>query len=208
MYVPRHFAAPGDEAVRAVLESTDFAPVLSVRGGRLEASHLPLHYRPEAGRYGAFDAHLARANPQWRDFEAGCEALVICRGPHGYVSPAWYAERSVPTWDYVAVHAWCRPRLVRERGELGRLVGALMRRHERRTGTGARYEDYAPEYLARMLGAIVGVELAIERVEASFKLSQNRSAADRESVCARLRASGDPSRDALADLIERCAPTG
>jgi len=206
MYVPRRFNPPDDDAVRAVMAATDFAVLVSVDGGRPTATHLPVLYSGEAGTFGVFRAHFARANPHWRALEAGGEVLVICPGPHGYISPAWYHGREVPTWDYVAVHAWCRPRVLRERAELEALLDELMEANEGRTGTGRRYADYPAGFLEPQLRAIVGVELAIERVEGAFKLSQNRDAADRTSVREHLRAMDDPSQAALADAIERYDP--
>lgn len=205
MYTPTHFRAPDAEAIRTVLAATDFAPLVSVGDHAPLVTHLPVIYSATAGEWGALRAHFARANPHWRVLATGAQTLVICQGPHGYVSPTWYRERSVPTWDYIAVHAWCRPRLVQGE-ELAALLAELMRRHEARTGTGAAYGDYPADYTEKMLRAIVGVELEIVRVEAAFKLSQNRSAADRESVCRHLRAADDPAQAALADAIERCAP--
>ena len=206
MYVPRHFAAPDADAVRAVLAATDFAPLVTARAGVPAVTHLPVLHAAEGGEFGCFRAHLARANPHWRELAAGAEALLVCQGPHGYVSPAWYRERNVPTWNYVAVHAWCRARLVEDRAELARLVADLMRHHEARAGGGARFEDYPRDYVDRMLRAVVGVELAIVRVEAAFKLSQNRSASEREFLSSNLRAGGAPAQSALADLIERYGP--
>lgn len=206
MYVPRHFRAPYDEAVREMLAATTFAPVVSAPADGPVASHLPLLYDRANGGLGRFRVHLARANPHWRVLEAGAETLVICLGPHGYISPAWYRERNVPTWDYIAVHAYCEPAIMRDRGQLAELLDELMRIHEVRAGTGMRYADYPAEFLAGQLEAIVGVELTIRRVEASFKLSQNRSAADRVAVCTALRAAGEAVPNALAAAIERFAP--
>ncbi|MGH8274758.1 MAG: FMN-binding negative transcriptional regulator [Gammaproteobacteria bacterium] len=205
MYVPRRFQAAGDLAIREVLAATDFAPLVSVQQGAVQVTHLPVLYRGQGGEYGLFRAHFARANPHWQHLEDG-EVLVICQGPHGYISPAWYHDREVPTWDYIAVHAYCAARLIHDHEELAAIVQELMNVHETRTGTGQRYDDYPAEFVQPQLNMIVGVELTIRRIEAAFKLSQNRSHEDRESVCANLRASNDPSRAALADAIERYAP--
>ncbi|MGH8128453.1 MAG: FMN-binding negative transcriptional regulator [Gammaproteobacteria bacterium] len=209
MYVPKRFQAPGDSAIREVLAATDFAPLISVQQGAVQVAHLPVLYREQGGQhgggYGIFRAHFARANPHWQHLEDG-EVLVICQGPHGYISPAWYRDREVPTWDYIAVHAYCEPRIIHDQEELKAIVRELMDVHETRTGTGQSYDDYPAEFVQPQLNAIVGVELTIRRIEAAFKLSQNRIPEDRESVCARLRESNDPARAALADAIERYAP--
>ncbi|MGA7965250.1 MAG: FMN-binding negative transcriptional regulator [Gammaproteobacteria bacterium] len=202
MYVPKRFQATGDSAIRDVLAATDFAPLVSVQQGATLITHLPVLYRDHGGEYGLFRAHFARANPHWQHLQDD-EVLVICQGPHGYISPAWYRDREVPTWDYIAVHAWCEARLIHDHEELAEIVRELMDVHETLTGTGQRYDDYPTEFVQPQLNAIVGVELTIRRIEAAFKLSQNRSAEDRESVCAHLRASKDPTQAALADAIER-----
>ncbi|MGH8272656.1 MAG: FMN-binding negative transcriptional regulator, partial [Gammaproteobacteria bacterium] len=171
----------------------------------VQVTHLPvLYYCDQGGEYGLFRAHFARANPHWQHLEAG-EVLVTCQGPHGYISPAWYHDREVPTWDYIAVHAYCEARLIQDHEELAAIVEELMDVHETRAGTGRRYDEYPTEFVQPQLDRIVGVELTIRRIEAAFKLSQNRSPEDRESVCAHLRASDDPTRGALADAIERYA---
>ncbi len=206
MYTPAYFRARDDEAVRAVLAATEFAPVVSASSDGLDATHLPLHYWADRGRWGMFGTHVAKANRCWRRLEGGDEVLVICQGAHGYISPAWYRGRGVPTWDYVAVHAYCTVQRIGDRDTLEQLLATMMQVHESRTGTAARYQDYPCEYRDDMIKAIVGVELGIERIEATFKLSQNRSAADRESVCEHLRARDNGPQSALADYIERFAP--
>lgn len=206
MYVPKHFRAPTEDAIREILAATDFATLVSVRAGIPVASHLPVLYDAAGGEWGSFRAHLARANPHGRDLEGGVETLMICQGPHGYVSPGWYHERSVPTWDYIAVHAYCEPAIMCSREQLSRLLDELMHRHESRTGKGMRYADYPLDYVAKQIEAIVGVELEIRRVEASFKLSQNRSAADRASVCRELSKDKNPEHARLAAAIERFVP--
>ena len=205
MYVPRRFQAPGDSAIREVLVATVFAPLISVRQGAVQVTHLPVLYHGQGRGHGVFFAHLARANPHWQHLEDG-EVMVICQGPHGYISPAWYRDRQVPTWDYIAVHAWCEPRIIHDHEKLKAIVRELMDVHETRAGLGQRYDDYPIEFVQPRLNMIVGVKLTIRRIEAAFKLSQNRSDEDRESVCARLRASNDPNQVSLADAIERYAP--
>lgn len=206
MYTPPRFRAPDEDAVRAVLAATDFALVVSAHEHVPSVTHLPVVHATDTDGYGVFRAHFARANPHWRELNTDTDVLLVCQGPHGYVSPAWYHERNVPTWDYIAVHAWCRPRLIDDAQELDQLLAELMDRNEARVDTGMRYDAYPPEYVRKQQSAIVGVEFRIERVEATFKLSQNRSAADRESVCAALRATADPTQAALAEAIETYAP--
>lgn len=187
-----------------MLAATDFAPLISVHRGAAQITHLPVLYCAQGSDYGVFRAHFARANPHWKHLENN-EVLVVCQGPHGYISPVWYRDQEVPTWDYIAVHAACTARLIRDHAELAQLLDELMQVHETRTGTGRHYGDYPDEFVQPQLDRIVGVELTIRRIEAAFKLSQNRSAEDRKSVCTHLRESNDPAQAALADAIERYA---
>jgi len=122
--------------------------------------------------------------------------LVIFQGPHGYVSPTWYAKPGVPTWNYAAVHVYGRARAVDDAAATGRHVEKLAERFER--GSAA---PWVPEYDPRMLAGIVGIEIAIREIQGKFKVSQNRSAEDRTRVAARLEARGTDESTALAKLV-------
>jgi len=164
----------------------------------------------DRGPSGTIVGHLARANPQWRNFSPEREVLVIYQGPHAYVSPTWYTTSdAVPTWNYVAVHAYGRPSLVEDETGLYRIVAETVRVYE------AQF-DYAWELAARrdfaekLLKNIVGFELEITRLEGKRKLSQNRSRADQEGVITGLTDQGDPVGTALAAVmregLERLSP--
>jgi transcriptional regulator len=157
---------------------------------------------PERGPYGTLHGHCARANPQWRSFGEG-EVLVVFHGPHAYVSPSWYAEPvNVPTWNYVAVHAYGTARPMETPRELRALLQALVDHHE--SGFAQPWRMELPEdYLADRMRAIVGFEIPIARIEGKFKLSQNRPPADRRSVARELaHAGGDGGRE-LALWMEK-----
>src|SRR5690606_30698630 len=144
------------------------------------------------GEWPVLLGHMARANPQWRVMEDGGEVLVIFHGPHGYVSPSLYeVHPSVPTWSYQVVHAYGVPEVVHEPGQLERLVRDLIAQHETGTEGGGRPE-WPEAYLAGRLKEVVGFRIPISRVEAKFKVSQNRPAVDREHVADALEASADP----------------
>lgn len=190
MYVPPPFAADRDTAL-SVIEQHGFATVVTGGAGGPSASHLPLVLDRVRG---CLVGHLARANPQWRDLEAG-PVLAIFHGPHAYVSPAWYEPRpeAVPTWNYVAVHVRGRARLLAEGADSIAALELLTARHE---PAGYRLDADA---VATMSRAIVGFTLDLDEVTAKLKLSQNRSAADHASVVAHLAASDDAgARDVAA----------
>jgi transcriptional regulator len=129
-------------------------------------------------------------------------------GPHAYVSPSWYGQHpSVPTWNYVAVHAYGVPRLVEDAGRVRALLGRLVRAFEDGRSTPWRMDSLSDAYLEGMMRGIVAFEIPIDRLEGKAKLSQNRSAADRARVCAGLAAEGDPLARAVADLMAEPDPT-
>jgi transcriptional regulator len=147
---------------------------------------------------------MARANPQWHNFAADQEVLVIFQGPHSYVSPSWYeVELSVPTWNYAVVHAYGTPRLITDHGEFYALLDTLVRTHEAQFATPWRFA-LPEDYVHKMMQGIVGFAIHITRLEGKFKLSQNRSSTDQEHVVAALQHSNDAvSRDVAALMRQR-----
>lgn len=213
MYVPEAFSLDDPAAVAGVIQSHCFALLVTASGGVPRATHLPFIYEPEPGPHGTLLAHMARANPQWRDFAAlaaaGGEALVIFQGPHGYVSPNWYGPGpAVPTWNYVAVHAYGLPRLIeqeaRVRAQQERLVESFEAGGERPWSM-AGQDD---KYIRRMLRGIVAFEIPVSRIEAKAKLSQNKSESDRQSVVAGLAASGRTGDLELAETMRQLSTSG
>lgn len=203
MYLPAHFAAPDDAAVRDLLAGLGAADLVTSTDEGLRATPLPLVHDAPAeptGGWGSLLGHLARNNDQWR-LPARGEALVIVRGPDAYVSPSWYPTkrehgRVVPTWNYVAAHVYGQLVVHDDPVWVERLVRCLTERHEAGMAHPWSVDDAPRRYVEGQLRAVVGVELRITRVEAKWKLSQNRSGEDRAGVVAGLR--GDPSAGAGA----------
>src|SRR5262245_22288245 len=130
MYVPPHFTVSDLGKLHAAIERYSFALIVSGTGGQLVASHLPLLLDREEGTCGTLWGHFARANPQWRT-AGGQDLLMVVSGPHAYVSPQWYqAERVVPTWNYVAVHAYGRLELVEDAARTRALVARMVQHYE------------------------------------------------------------------------------
>jgi transcriptional regulator len=207
VYVPAHFAAD-DATVRDLLDRHGAADLVTVTGAGPVATLLPFVHDPDDGPHGALLGHVARNNEQWR-LPAEGESLVIVRGPDAYVSPGWYASKAehgrvVPTWNYVTAHVYGRvtwhddPVFVEDvvRRLTAKHEGAL---HEGGSASAPWTVDDAPRpFVEGQLRAVVGVRVAITRVEAKVKLSQNRPVADVDGVVAGLAARGDqPSADAV-----------
>lgn len=204
MYVPTHFQADDDALVDELIDANSFATLVSQRGGEPFATHLPLLRERRDGRT-VLVGHLARANPHWRAFGEAA-VMAIFQGPHGYVSPRYYVSPNlVPTWNYAAIHCYGRVRIVDDAAQARAILAKMVERYE-----GGRADRWTmsldPEFEAKLVAAIVAFEIDVERVEAKFKLSQNRAPADRRSLLAALDA--DAGAAELAALTRRVlAPT-
>jgi transcriptional regulator len=203
MYVPPAFAEDRLPVLHEAIRRTSLATLVTFGPDGLLATPLPLLLDAAAGPYGTLYGHLARANPQWRRSDAATEALVLFMGPDGYITPSWYATKResgkvVPTWNYVTVHAYGRVEFFEDAAELLDAVTRLTARHEAGRAAPWTPGDAPPDFIQGQLKGIVGMRIAITRLQGKWKLSQNRSAADRAGVVAGLRAEGDPG---LADLV-------
>src|SRR6478735_431700 len=186
MYVPAHFK-PDDASVVALLGSGRAANLITATTDGLMATMLPLVWggpdaRSGLGPWGALLGHVARNNGQWKTPAIG-EAMVILAGPDAYISPAWYSTkrehgRVVPTWNYITAHAYGRLVIHDDPAWVEANVRRLTAQHEADREPPWSVDDAPAAYIAGQLKAIVGVEIVIDRVEAKFKLSQNRSDAD------------------------------
>jgi transcriptional regulator len=194
MYLPEHFREDDEETLGALVDRYPFGALVSDRDGVPTANHVPFIYDRKTR---TLLAHVARANPQWRDLSGDSQALVIFQGPHAYISPTWYVDPGVPTWNYAAVHVYGSVTTLHEPARVAAIVERLTARFER-----SQQRPWQPTYDDSLLQAIVGLEIKIARVEGKLKLSQNRSARDRAAVIARLQASGADNDAALAGLMK------
>ncbi len=206
VYLPPVFTEARPEVLIAHIERHDFGLLVSHGPDGLVASHIPfLVERDGDGLH--LQGHLARPNPQAADLARGGEALAIFSGPHSYVSPSWYANSpAVPTWNYADVHAYGPVRLVEDAEWLRRLLRRLSERHEAGNPTPWRMEELPEAYLAGMVKGIVGLDIAVTRLEGKYKLSQNRPAQDRPRVIAALEQRGDVDAAAVARLMREREP--
>jgi transcriptional regulator len=200
VYLPPHFTETDEAVLLAHIERYDFGLLITQTGG-LIASQVPFLIERRDGKIFLL-GHLARPNPQCAALDAG-EALAIFAGPHAYISPSWYgAGPAVPTWNYASVHAYGPTRTIVDKDWLNTLLRRLSERHEAREATPWRMQDQPAPFLDGMLNGIVGFELAVERLEGKFKLSQNRPAADRPRIVAALEARDDADSHGVARLMK------
>jgi transcriptional regulator len=202
MYIPKSFQSDDLAQLHDLMRQYNFAILATQHDRAPFATHLPFMLDSERGPQGTLIAHMARANPQWRDFGGG-EVLVIFQGPHAYISPSWYEQHpSVPTWNYAAVHAYGVPRIVEDHDELRRMLGALVATHEAAFAQPWRME-LPDDYLDKMMRAVVGFEIEITRLEGKLKLSQNRSEHDQHQVAEALGQSENQLDLGVAAMMER-----
>ncbi len=195
MYLPKHFRQDDPAIIAGFIDSHALATLVAATPAGLLANHVPL--LRFAGAEGAtlLRGHVARGNELWKTVPAGSPVLAIFGGPDHYISPAWYPTKAetgevVPTWNYTVVHAHGRIRFIDERDWLLGFVSTLTTRHESGRPAPWAVSDAPPPYIDKMLRAIVGFEIAVERLEGKFKSSQNRTAPEREGAAAGLAADG------------------
>jgi transcriptional regulator len=193
LYTPPKFAVD-EESAAAFLAQIRAADLVTVTEDGLVATFLPLLFDPSVGERGALLGHVARKNDQWKRRPIG-EALVIAHGEDAYITPSWYPSKAehgrvVPTWNYTTAHVFGRLAIHDDRDWVDANVRALTERHEASRAASWSVDDAPPTFHAGQLRAIVGVELVISRVEAKFKMSQNRDDADIDGVVAGLAADG------------------
>lgn len=202
MYVPTHFREDRLEVLHAIIEENSFATLVSASPTGIVATHIPFLLRRSDGPFGTLRGHVARANSHWTHLAHG-EAVVIFLGSHAYVSPSWYVSRDrVPTWNYVAVHAYGTPRLIEDDSALRELVEDTVARYEGELERPWEMSSIDESKIPPLLRGIVGFEIPIQRIEGKRKLGQNRSRADREGMVRGLRARGGASGAAIADLVD------
>ncbi|MBP5095505.1 FMN-binding negative transcriptional regulator [Pseudomonas protegens] len=206
MYLPRAFVDEDLARLQHLILGSRLATLVTWGALGLQASHLPLLLDPGQGANGTLYGHLAKANPQCAELAAGAEALVIFTGEDAYVSPSFYPSKAehgkvVPTWNYVAVHAYGQPEVFSDPERLLKVVGGLTERHEAGRPQPWQVTDAPADYLEGMLRAIVGFALPIQRLEGKRKLSQNRSAEDIAGVREGLAASADLRDQQLSRLM-------
>jgi transcriptional regulator len=206
VYLPPAFTETREDLLLAHIERHDFGLLVTHGTAGLITSQIPFLAERRDGKF-YLQAHIARANPQGADLGGAGEALAIFPGPHAYISPSWYeAGPAVPTWNYAAVHAYGPARRIDDPLWLHELVRRLSERHEAREPAPWDMQGLPEPYVQSMLNGIVGIEIAVSRLEGKFKLSQNRPAADRPRIIAALERRADPESQAVAQLMREREP--
>jgi transcriptional regulator len=206
MYMPQHFAQTDVATLHTLIRAQPLGAWVLHDGTQLLANHVPFALHAD---HNVLRCHVARANPAWKacvDNAASC--VVMFQGPQHYISPSWYPSKKehgkvVPTWNYAVVHVHGQARAVDDAQWLLANVSSLTQQHEGGRDKPWHVSDAPADYIDKMLAAIVGIEIAIERIEGKWKMSQNQPAANREGVVTGLQQQGDAAAMAMAGVVER-----
>jgi transcriptional regulator len=211
MYVPAHFDEQRPEVLHRLIADYPLGSLVTLGPQGLDANHLPFEFDSAGGQHGTLRAHVARANPVWQEVAGRPDALVIFQGPTAYISPNWYpskheAHRQVPTYNYMVVHAHGRIVVRDDESFVRGLVARLTRKMEAGEAVPWKMGDAPADFLSQMLGAIVGIEIEVERLTGKWKLSQNKAAADRRGAAQALDERASDAQQAVAAAMLDAPP--
>lgn len=206
LYEPKHFKVEELPAALAVMREHPLATLVSSGGAEPHFSHVPMVTLERDGEVRLL-GHVARANPHWRAWTDGGRVTALFHGPNGYVSPSWYHTReAVPTWNYIVVHAQGTVRVAHDSEEKEQILKALIDAHD--PAYRSQWDEVlTAEFRERQKSAIVGFEISVDRLDAKFKLSQNRPPADRANVLAAVEG-GAPAQRELGQWMRRLRIAG
>lgn len=200
MYSPSYNQLEDRAEIVEFMRANAFGLLVTGTGGALHASHLPVRVHDD-GKQLVLDMHMARSNPQWKEFFDD-EVMVVFSGPHAYVSPRWYVEKErVPTWNYAAVHAYGVPKMVDDPARKLASQRELVATYDPEWLP--KFDALRKEYVDNMLNGIVNFEIPVTRIDTRWKLSQNRGKLEQELIAQQLERSQDSVERALAELTRR-----
>jgi len=198
MYISKLYREEDRGKILEFLKQNEFATLVACDGEKPTASHLLMEVM-EDGEQLFVNGHMSKANPLWKTFEKNAEVLVIFQGAHTYISPTWYNHVNVPTWNYQAVHVYGSPRIISDHDETYNLLEKLIERHE--AGSQYRLKTLPQDFVEKEMRGIVAFQIEVTRIEANYKLSQNRDDEDYHNVIARLNERDDEMSHGVAEAM-------
>jgi transcriptional regulator len=199
MYVPKQFRNNDASTITDFIRHHGFGILVSQADSRMVATHIPLELSEDETK---LTGHIARANPQWKNFDNDAEVMIIFPGPHAYVSSSWYDHENVPTWNYIAVHVYGKIKII-EGEVLYSALKHLMDKYERTSEHPVSVEKMSPEYVRQSIKGLVGFEVNITSIEAAYKLSQNRDRKNFANVINELEKRGDHDSKSIAAEMKK-----
>ena len=202
MYIPKYYKLEDQDEIQRFLKANSFAILISNHEGVPVGTHIPLEIEKTDEGQLILQGHIARGNPQWRTFAENKQVLAIFSGPHTYVSSSWYSQVNVPTWNYQAVHVYGSVRII-DGEELKTTLSRLVKKYENIAKNPVSVETMPHDMIEKQMRAIVGFEISIEKIEAKYKLSQNRTEDDYKNIIKELKELDNPDSDKIANEMER-----
>ncbi len=206
MYIPKAHEETRIDVLHDLIKAHPLGSIVTLCQAGLNVNHIPFLIDPARSEHGTLRGHVARANPMWTDFSNTTESVVIFQGPQAYISPNWYPSKhengkAVPTWNYAVVHAHGFLTIREDADWILQLVSDLTNAHESTQRLPWQVSDAPKDYIDKLLGAIVGIEIPINRLVGKWKVSQNRSDADRLGIAAGLQSKNTEASRAAADTV-------
>lgn len=202
MYIPTINKIANEEEIYRFIQENPFAIIVSNTNDGFMATHTPVELeKNEQGEY-VLHSHIAKSNTQWKNFTEATELMVIFNGPHAYISSSWYDHPNVPTWNYIAIHVYGKPKLLGH-SETLQLLNKLVTRHEKNSVAPFEMSQLSETYIENHLKALVAFEISINRIDAKQKLSQNRDAHNFNTIIDELEKRGDEQSNAVKNEMER-----
>ncbi len=204
MYIPEQFTEENFERITGLIKSNPFGMLITMQDNSPFVSHLPFLFDSCFGTHGKLIAHMAKENPQWHSLISSESVLVVFNGAHGYISPTWYSNSGVPTWNYAVVHLHGNPTLIEDSAELEDILVKLTDEFESKNQNSWKLNlsEEKKEKKEKLLKMIVGFEIKIHKIEGKFKLSQNRSPQDQQNVINELGKSAQCGDIELSKFME------
>ncbi|MBC8172562.1 MAG: FMN-binding negative transcriptional regulator [Chitinophagales bacterium] len=202
MYIPKINKLTDEDEIFRFIRENSFAIIVSIKNDQVIATHMVVELEQDEKGNKILRTHMAKANPQWKDFDPEKELLVIFSGPHTYISASWYDHVNVPTWNYIAVHVYGKPKLLNDEAAYG-VLQRLVNRYEKNSENPFTIESLSEDYLKNHLKALVAFEISIDRIDAKEKLSQNRNAHNYDLILEQLEKRKDDQSDAIKKEMER-----
>lgn len=211
MYLPKHHQLSSREAIFSLMESCPLGAWVCQGDSALVANPVPFLLDRSTGPFGTLIGHVSRANPVWRNLMLNSPSVVTFQGPQAYITPGWYPSKVehgkvVPTWNYAVAHAHGIARAIEDRGWLLDMLKRLTDTQEAKQHVPWRVADAPASYIEKMLGAIVGIEIPIDRLEGKIKASQDEAMQDRHGTVAGLHKRSHEDDKAMADLVMKALP--
>lgn len=206
MYLPKIHEETRVEVLHQLICSHPLGTWVVLGEGELVVNPIPFFIDSSRGEFGTLMAHVSRANPVWNLPVSSVPSLVSFQGAQTYITPSWYPSKqeqgkAVPTWNYVVVQAQGVPRFIEDREWLLAHVELLTQQHESKQEVQWKVKDAPDDYIERLLGAIVGVEIPIQKLTGKWKVSQNRPEVDKKGIINGLEDNGEEQSLAMANLV-------